>query len=172
MQALIQIMLKFIDNRNVVERCLSALANLGFNSDSNVKEIILHGGKRAACGVRCVRANALTSAAGVEATLKVMQKWKNETGVLQLALILMNNCMYGSESNKVKVGLVCGTEIVQVVARHYKDIKTFNAANKAQGNLSVLDANIRIMVDAHATKYIVQGMDVHTNDVTAQQGGW
>ena len=35
--------------------------------------------------------------------------------------------------------------------------------------MSVLDANIRIMVDAHATKYMVQGMDTHTRDVTAQQ---
>ena len=61
-KALIQIMLKFIDNRAVVEKCLTTLANLGYNSDANVKEIITHG--------------------GVEATLKVMQKWQKETGEL------------------------------------------------------------------------------------------
>lgn len=148
-KALIKIMLKFIDHQHIVEKCLSALANLGYNSDVNVKEIITHG--------------------GIAATLKVMQRWKDATSTLQLALVLLNNCMYGSKENKLRVGKEGGQEIINVVQRHYKDVRTLNAANKALGNLSVEDPNIRLLVDAHAVKYIVQGMDAHPAEVAAQQ---
>lgn len=148
-KALIKIMLKFIDHQNIVEKCLSALANLGYNSDVNVKEIITHG--------------------GIAATLKVMQRWKDATTTLQFALVLLNNCMHGSRENKLRVGKEGGQEIINVTQRHYKDMKTFNAANKAMGNLSVEDPNIRLLVDAHAVKYIVQGMEAHPLDVGCQQ---
>jgi hypothetical protein len=147
--ALIKIMLRFIDSKSIVERCLSALANLAYNSDANVTEI-----------VRCE---------GIGATVKVMGKWKDDTNVLQLALVLLNNCMYGSDPIKLRVGKEAANEIVNVCNRHFKDVKTFNAANRAQGNLSVMDANIRLLVDAHATKSIVQGMEFHPTNVEAQQ---
>jgi len=148
-KALIKIMLKFMDYQNIVEKCLSALANLGYNSDINVKEIITHG--------------------GIAATLKAMQKWKEQPTTLQLALVLLNNCMYGSVENKIRVGKEGGQEIINVISRHYKDVKTLNAANRALGNLSVADPNIRLLVDAHAVKYIVAGMDQHPTDVPCQQ---
>jgi len=148
-KALIKIMLKFIDHQNIVDKCLSALANLGYNSDVNVKEIITHG--------------------GIAATLKVMQRWKDGPSTLQLALVLLNNCMYGSRENKLRVGKEGGQEIINVVQRHYKDVKTLNAANKALGNLSVEDPNIRLLVDAHAVKHMVQGMDAHPNDIQSLQ---
>jgi len=148
-KALIKIMLKFMEHQNIVEKCLSALANLGYNSTVNVSEIITHG--------------------GIAATLKAMQRWKDGPSTLQLALVLLNNCMYGSKENKLRVGREGGQEIINVVQRHYKDVRTFNAANKALGNLSVEDPNIRLLVDGHAVKYIVQGMETHPGDVSCNQ---
>ncbi|KAH9258873.1 hypothetical protein BASA81_002937 [Batrachochytrium salamandrivorans] len=147
--SLIQIMLKFIDKQNIVEKCLSALSNLGFNSESSVKEII-----------RCE---------GIAATVKVMQRWKDAPSTLQLALVLLNNIMYGSFQNKLRVGKEGYLEVVNVVQRHHKDLRTFNAANRAIGNLSGADNNIRLLVDAHVTKSIVAGMDAFPVDVSAQQ---
>eukprot|EP00516_Mucochytrium_quahogii_P000838 CAMPEP_0203744552 /NCGR_PEP_ID=MMETSP0098-20131031/584_1 /ASSEMBLY_ACC=CAM_ASM_000208 /TAXON_ID=96639 /ORGANISM=" , Strain NY0313808BC1" /LENGTH=2433 /DNA_ID=CAMNT_0050632097 /DNA_START=311 /DNA_END=7609 /DNA_ORIENTATION=- len=150
-EALILIMLKFMDHLQVVEKCMSTLANLAFNSKRNMAEIMKYN--------------------GVDAVQKAMSKYGKERDLLSFAMILLSNLMYGNDQNKLIIGRTCGKEIVDVCKSHYGDVKLFKGALRALGNLSYCDENILWIVQNSATKYIVAGMAANEDDLETQQIG-
>ena len=143
-KALFQIMLKFMSHQKVVEKCLSALTNLAYNSPVNMSEIMKYD--------------------GVSAVQTVLKTWKKETKPCHLSLNLLSNLMV-VEDNIDIIGQQCGREIVEIGDLHYKEAETFKAVNRCMGNMSYSDTNIRMLVeDAQCTNVIVKGMSFHETD--------
>ncbi len=139
-----------VEDAAIATKCLSTLANLAFNSESNIGLIMETGGVK-----------------GIEAA---MQEHPSERRLLENAMCALSNLMYGSDANKLTIGQTCGDEVTHVVRVHYTDANLFKMALRALGNLAYCDENIRFVVDKHsATKVIVLGMKHHNTDEEALQ---
>ena len=126
----------------VALKALSCLANLAFNSDRNIKTLM---------GRNVV--------SYVSACLK---QYMRSPRVLENAMCVLSNLMFGSDANKLAIGQACGADIVQVVRDLPQDANLFKMTLRALGNLSFCDENIRFIVEQqHATKAIVAGMRAH-----------
>jgi hypothetical protein len=131
-------------------KSLSTMANLAFNSQNNIAAIMAKG--------------------GVKAVEKSLQQWPNHPRILENAMCVLSNLMYGSEENKLTIGQTCGDEVTGVIRDHPKDVNLFKMALRALGNLAYCDENIRFIVEANsATKAIVAGMRANPKDEEALQ---
>jgi len=131
-------------------KCLSTLANLAFNSETNIKLIM--------------------DTQGVSAIETAMQAHPAERRLLENAMCALSNLMYGSDENKLTIGQTCGDEVTHVVRVHHSDANLFKMALRALGNLAYCDENIRFVVAEHgATRFIVLGMKHHQADEEALQ---
>ena len=141
---------RHLEDEDVVKKCLSVLANLAFNSSTNISRIM--------------------ESEGVTAAEMAMQQYPDHPRILENATCALSNLMYGSEENKLIVGQTCGDEITHVIRVHFRDVNLYKMALRAIGNLSYVDANIRYIADKHkATEVIVNGMDEHSEDEEAIQ---
>ena len=134
----------------VTLRALSTLANLAFNSQPNIASIMRKG--------------------GVKAVERALQQWPAHPRILENAMCVLSNLMYGSEENKLVIGQTCGDEVTGVVRDHPRDLNLFKMALRALGNLAYCDENIRFIVEENAaTKAIVAGMRANPKDEEALQ---
>jgi len=134
----------------VALKSLATLANMAFNSKPNI--------------------NLIMDKDGVKAVEKCLQKWPKAPRILENAMCVLSNLMFGSEENKLVIGQTCGDEVTHVIRDHPKDGNLFKMALRALGNLAYCDENIRFLVEAHsATKAIVTGMRSNPKDEEALQ---
>jgi hypothetical protein len=134
----------------VALKSLATLANMAFNSKPNI--------------------NLIMDKDGVKAVEKCLQKWPKAPRILENAMCVLSNLMFGSEENKLVIGQTCGDEVTHVIRDHPKDGNLFKMALRALGNLAYCDENIRFLVEAHsATKAIVTGMRANPKDEEALQ---
>ena len=131
--------------------CLSCLANLAFNSQKNLKEIVDNK------GIDCIEG--------------VMQHYVNVGPVLELTMVALSNLMHENDPVRIQVGQTCGDEIVEIIRRLTDDASLCKSAMRAIGNLSFCDQNIRYIVGEHATEVVVKAMDKHVDDIELLQLG-
>lgn len=136
--------MRHTDVEEVVVKCLSTLANLAFNSSANIGRIMEQN--------------------GVKAAEKAMQQYPDAPRLLENAMCMLSNLMYGSDENKLNIGQTCGDEITHIIRVHHEDGNLFKMALRALGNLSYCDENIRFIVDEGATAVIVTGMKSNAKD--------
>ena len=86
---------RFATTRDAAECGVSCLANLTFESKSNMDLIM--------------------QANGVPAIEKVMQSFPDEVKILEVVLVALSNLMFESDENKRTIGLRCGDEITDIV---------------------------------------------------------
>lgn len=100
----------------------------------------------------------------VKAVELALQTYENTPRILQEAMSVLSNLMYGSDENKLIIGQTCGDEIVGVVRNFPSESAMIKQALRALGNLSFCDENIRFICEEHhATKAIVATMRANTN---------
>lgn len=131
--------------QDVVLRALTALSNLAVGTPPNVELIMAKN--------------------GVKAVEKALQVYKDEPRVLEQAMAVLSNLMYGNEQNKLVIGQTCGDEVTGVIMDHVQDGALVKQALRALGNLTFCWENVRFIVEEHhATKAIVGAMRAHTLD--------
>jgi hypothetical protein len=134
-----------LGNEDVINKALSTLANLAYNSDRNIKFLMARG--------------------VVKATLPVLKRYPRSARVLENSMCVLNNLMFGSDENKLIIGQSASYEVVQILRDHINDASLIKMTLRALGNLSFCDENIRIIVDTnHATKAIISAMRAHAKD--------
>jgi hypothetical protein len=134
----------------VALKALATIANLAFNSPTNIKTIMSRG--------------------GVKAIEKVLQSHPSKPRILENAMCALSNLMFGSDENKKTIGLTCGDEVTNIIRDHPNDANLFKMALRALGNLSFCDENIRFIVEKNsAVKAIVAGMRANPKEEEAQQ---
>ena len=114
--------------------CRSTLANLAFNSKPNIIVIMRMNGVKAAelamqvrgqhssaplltllhlLHVCCIHLFRLVD--GCCKSLVVLQTYPNSPRLLENAVCLLSNLMFGNDDNKLEIGSTCGDEIVNVI---------------------------------------------------------
>jgi len=106
---------------------------------------------------------------GVKSVEKALQEYKNGPRVLEPAMSVLSNLMYGNEGNKLEIGQTCGDEITGVVRDHHKDVSLTKMALRALGNLTFCMDNVRFVVEDHGmTKAVVLAMRANAQDEELQ----
>jgi hypothetical protein len=134
-----------LGNEDVINKALSTLANIAYNSDRNIKFLMARG--------------------VVKSTLPVLKRYPRSARVLENSMCVLNNLMFGSDENKLIIGQSASYEVVQILRDHVNDASLIKMTLRALGNLSFCDENIRTIVDTnHATKAIISAMRAHAKD--------
>jgi len=149
--AIIAIMLRYIDDQEIVEKCLICLSNLAHDSPKCVEEIM-----------KCK---------GPEAVKKVIGKWSTDASILINSMILLSNLMFKNMKIKDIIGRVLKKEILTTLRLMYKDAKVFDKTARALGNISFIDDHIRWVCSKSAVKTLVTAMNAHGSITAVQQLG-
>lgn len=147
--ALIAIMVKYIDEEELVGLCLKTLSNLAFNSKMCVDEIMLQKGPKA--------------------VKSVVGKHKTNVPILTSTMALLTNLMYKSAKNKKHIGGLLRKEILSTLRNQHHDVKLFKQTMRAVGAVAWVDEHVRWMVVNGVTKTLVSGMKTHADNVPVQK---
>ena len=147
--ALIAIMIKYIDEEELVGLCLKTLSNLAFNSKVCVDEIMLQKGPKA--------------------VKSVVGKYKTTIPILTSAMAMLTNLMYKSAKNKQHIGSLLRKEILSTLRNQHHDEKLFKQTMRAVGAVAWVDEHVRWMVVNGVTKTLVAGMKTHADNVPVQK---
>ena len=93
---------RHVSQEDITLKSLSTLANLAFNSPSNIVAIMGKG--------------------GVKACEKSLQQWTAHQRILENAMCALSNLMFGSDENKLQIGQTCGDEITNIIRDHPSDV--------------------------------------------------
>ena len=117
---------------------LSLIANLAYNSHSNVERIL--------------------AANGVEAMHLTLGAYDAHVKILEVAMCNFSNWMFADEDSKEVIGDRCTGDIINVIVRHSDEPALFKMTMRAIGNLSTVDENVRHIIHGGAITAIVEAM--------------
>ena len=106
---------------------LSLIANLSFNSRSNIGRILTEDG-----------------VAAIDGTLRF---YAAKPRVLEAAMANLSNWMAGESDCMEAVGERCTPRIIATVSEHPADAKLFKMTMRAMGNMSTVDENIAALIN-------------------------
>jgi hypothetical protein len=127
---------------------LSLIANLSFNSRSNIGRIVAENGVAAIDGA--------------------LQFYAAKPRVLEAAMANLSNWMAGDNGCMEAVGETCTPRIIAAVSEHPEDAKLFKMTMRAMGNMSTVDDNIAALINQGSVRVIVEA--IQGDALAADQG--
>eukprot|EP00808_Paulinella_micropora_P019993 g2475.t1 len=142
---LLQIIQKYPDNKDLVENCCYALANLSYNHSNN---------------------NAfITAGKGIPTLIGVMGQHPTAESLLESAVIILTNVCQDSDRNPEEICKIDGAQaIVETVMNNFEALDLVVATFRCLGTMAMVRKVIPKIVEAGAIQALVAGMNVHSGE--------
>eukprot|EP00457_Paulinella_chromatophora_P000208 gb/GEZN01000208.1/.p1 GENE.gb/GEZN01000208.1/~~gb/GEZN01000208.1/.p1 ORF type:complete len:1820 (-),score=317.02 gb/GEZN01000208.1/:164-5623(-) len=142
---LLQIIQKYPENKDLVENCCYALANLSYNHSNN---------------------NAfITAGKGIPTLIAVMGQHPNAESLLESAIIILTNVCQDSDRNPEEIIKIDGARaIVETVTNNFEALDLVVATFRCIGTMAMVRRIIPKIVEAGAIQALVAGMTVHASE--------
>jgi hypothetical protein len=137
--AILEAMIRYIDNESLVKACISALSSLAIHHPPNI-DIMME------LGI-------------VWRFKKVMEKYPDGIETLKRACICLSNLMPDNEENMKQITNELGETVLGIIERHGSAHPAlFKMATRAVGNMSISTDDVAPLLEAGAVRILVECM--------------
>ena len=155
MHNMIQLIIKCIrendDDIRVLDKCMYVLANLAYDHNQNMTQIIELG--------------------GLDDVLKCCKQHIKHKLLMQSCMDLLSNLMHNSNNNRIAICAKLGKIILICLTTYSKDSKVAVSCLRALGNLAFVPENINKLVKYGIIETIVDSMTTNLKDDICLQMG-